>query len=62
MSHLCRSSKCQHSPPELRTVHAPINNDIALLQVRDEGINEVVNGFTSFDEEDDLSWSLELLA
>jgi hypothetical protein len=33
-----------------------INDDIALLEVGLERGNEVVNGFTGLDEEDDSSW------
>jgi hypothetical protein len=37
-----------------------INDDITLLQMGDELLDEGVNSITSFDEEDDFSWSLQL--
>jgi hypothetical protein len=39
-----------------------IDDDIALLEVRDELLDEVIDSWASLDEEDDLAGGLELLA
>lgn len=37
---------------------SPVNDDIALFEVGNELLDKVVYGFTSFNEEDNLSGSL----
>jgi hypothetical protein len=37
-----------------------VNDDITLFEVRLELSDEVVDGSTGFDEEDDSSWSFQL--
>ena len=41
---------------------ATVDDDVALLEVRDELLDESVDGGTSLDEEDDLARALQLLA
>ena len=39
-----------------------IDDDVSLFEERYERLNEIIDGFTSLDEKDDLARSLELLA
>lgn len=41
---------------------ATVDDDVALFEERKELTDKVVDGGAGFDEEDDLAWSLELLA
>ena len=41
---------------------ASIDDNVALLEVRDELLDKVVDGLAGLDEENDLARSLELLA